>query len=266
MVLSNNTKNKLELYICECINKVLDRKKRQWSSPRPQKDANFKPFHIALLPDDLIRASNFERSFSTSMGLIFEGCARILAEQTFPIVKSQRNLTGRIPTKSNAEIDRVITEINKGNVFSNYETEVKRIVDFTKHDGSALIEKSVISDLYVQDKDGIETFFEIKSPKPNKEQCLNITRKHLWIHSIVKQTFPKTKTYFGIPYNPYGEGNPYKHSFSVKYLDIEHQVLIGKSFWDFVGGDGVYEELLQVFSTVGVKKMAEIKNLIDEPL
>ena len=265
MVLDDKTKNNLESYICECIDGLLNRKRQEFGSVK-KTDASFKPFHMALLSDNLIRMADFERSFSTVMGLIFEGCARIIAETKFVVVKPQRNLTGNIPTKSNAEIDRVITEINKGNIFSNYEDEVRRIVEFTNHDSSADIEKSVITDLYVRDKNGDEVFFEMKTPKPNKEQCLNITRKHLWIHSIVRQSFPKTKTYYAMSYNPYGEeGNQYKHSFSTKYMDVKNQVLIGKPFWDFLGGKDTYEELLQVFSKVGVRKTVEIKKLVDKP-
>lgn len=115
----------------------------------------------------------------------------------------------------------------------------------------------------MQDKNGNEVFFEMKTPKPNKEQCLNITRRHLWIHSIKKQSFPKTKTYYAMSYNPYGEGNKYKHSFSTKYMDVQNQVLIGKQFWDFLGYEGTYEELLEIFSKVGIRKTVEIKKLME---
>ncbi len=263
MVLDDKAKKNLESYICECIDDLLGRKQQEFGLAK-KINAGFKPFHTALLSDDLIRMADFERSFSTCMGIIFEGCAKIIAETKFVTVEPQKTLIGHIPTNTNAEIDRVITEINKGNIFSNYEDEVKRIIEFAKLDGSKDVEKSVISDLYVKDEDGNETFFEMKTPKPNKEQCLNITRKHLWIHCIEKQSFPKIKTYYAMSYNPYGEGNEYKHSFSVNHLDVNGQTLIGRPFWDFLGGKGTYEELLQVFSKVGVRKTVEIKKLIDE--
>lgn len=64
-------------------------------------------------------------------------------------------------------------------------------------------------------------------------------------------------------YNPYEEGNKSKHSFSTKYMDVPNQVLIGKQFWDFLGYEGTCEELLEVFSKVGIKKTVEIKNLME---
>lgn len=262
MALDDKTKKELETYICKWLDDFLIRKKKEWTTVK-KVDAGFKPFHSALLSDSLLKIADFERSFSTTMGLIFEGCASIIAESKYALVTKQSNLTGNIPTNSNAEIDRIVTEINAGNIFSNYTDEVERIVEFTKSDHSKEIEKSIISDLHVKDKNGNEIFFEMKTPKPNKEQCLNITRRHLWIHSIKKQSFPKIKTYYAMSYNPYGEVGEYKHSFSTKYMDVPNQVLIGKQFWDFLGYEGTYEELLEVFSKVGIKKTVEIKKLVE---
>lgn len=99
--------------------------------------------------------------------------------------------------------------------------EVKRIVDLVNRDTSNEISKNVISDLYVKDKDGNEVYFEIKSPKPNKDQCLKVTENHLLIHCMTRRHFPQVKTKYGMAYNPYGEGNKYNHNFSKTFLDIE---------------------------------------------
>ncbi len=263
MALDDKIRENIESYLCEVIDGLVIRKKKQWES-QSSSIAGFKPFHKALLSDDIMMTADFERSFSTVMGIIFEGCASIIAESRFETVRKQNDLIGNIGTDTNAKIDEIITGINKGIIFSNYINKVSEMVEFAKNDKSNPIEKSVISDLYVRDSKDNQVFFELKTPKPNKEQCLNITRKHLWIHCIEKQSFPKTKTYYAMSYNPYGENNPYKHSFSTKYMNVENQVLIGKVFWDFIGGNNAYEELLTIFSKVGIRKTMEIKNLIDE--
>ena len=180
----------------------------------------------------------------------------------FETVVSQHKSIGKIRTDTNAEIDRVTSEIDRGHGLSNYSDEVNRILKFQKSDTSNLVDKTVISDLYVKDKNDNELFFEIKTSKPNKEQCVNITRKHFWIHCQHNRGFPKTKTCYGMPYNPYGEGNKYKHNFAINYLDVGGQVLIGKSFWNFLGGDGVYEELLELFSMIGVEQKRKINDLL----
>ena len=209
----------------------------------------------------MLEFTNFERSFSTVMGIIFENCSSIIAKSRFTVIP-QNKLVGTIPTNTNAEIDKITTRINNGDIFENYIDEVNRIVDFVSNDTSKLVEKSIISDLYLKDKQNNEVFIEIKSPKPNKEQCINVTRKHLCIHAIRRRVFPETKTYFGMAYNPYGNSS-YKHSFSVKYLDISNQVLMGKDFWDFLGGKDTYEELLRIFTDIGKIKSTDIRKMSD---
>lgn len=261
--MDDGTKRRLEAYLCECIDNVLARKREEWDTDVP-KVASFKPFHQAFLSRNMTKMADFERSFSTIMGLAFEGCAFIIAESRFETAEKQKETKGGIPTDTDAEIGRLVAEADKGNVFPNYESEVRRIVELARHDQSKLIEKSVISDLYVRDRDGNQAFFEMKTPKPNKEQCLNIIRKHLWIHCLVNQPFPRTRTCYGMSYNPYGEGNRYRYSFATKYLDFPRQVMLGRQFWDFLGGDNAYSELLQIFSHVGERKVVEIKRLIGE--
>jgi type II restriction enzyme len=41
-------------------------------------------------------------------------------------------------------------------------------------------------------------------------------------------------------------------------LDLDHELLVGKSFWDFVGGEGAYEDLLDCFEQAGVTLRPEI--------
>ena len=38
------------------------------------------------------------------------------------------------------------------------------------------------------------------------------------------------------------------------FFDLNKEVLIGKEFWDFLGGENTYEEILKIFRTVGKRK------------
>ena len=40
----------------------------------------------------------------------------------------------------------------------------------------------------------------------------------------------------------------------MQYMDLEDEVLIGKEFWDIVGGEGTYEEVLEIYQEVGREK------------
>jgi Type II restriction endonuclease, TdeIII len=100
--------------------------------------------------------------------------------------------------------------------------------------------------------------FEIKSPKPNKGQCEEMKTKIMSAVAIRGKT--STRAYWGIPYDPYGAGT-YKHSFAMPYFDFSAtgDVLIGKAFWDELGGAGAYEELLGIYLAVGDKFTERIR-------
>jgi len=43
-------------------------------------------------------------------------------------------------------------------------------------------------------------------------------------------------------------------------LDLENELKVAKEFWDFLGGIGVYEDLLNCFERVGIELRPEIDN------
>jgi hypothetical protein len=49
-----------------------------------------------------------------------------------------------------------------------------------------------------------------------------------------------TRTWWGVPYNPYGRGE-YRWVYPLAFFDFEDEVMLGLTFWDFVGGTGTYE-------------------------
>lgn len=253
MALSKTTLLDLEEGVHEWLDRIVHKKKAEYSKHadtpvEPEKSK--KPFHNVLLPKGVVRASNFERSLSTGLGSAFERCAEIVAKQNFVTVERNHDLTGYVPADTMAEIDNIIHDVSLGKRFPNYRQEVNRIVKLVLSDGSAKVSRDVRSDLYLRDANNNEIYFEIKSPRPNKDQCLNTTRKHLTIQCITQSTFPKVRTYYGMAYNPYGEGE-YRHSFAIKHLDMKNHVLLGRPFWNLLGGKGAYEDVVRVFQKVG---------------
>jgi type II restriction enzyme len=43
-------------------------------------------------------------------------------------------------------------------------------------------------------------------------------------------------------------------------LDLDKELKVGKEFWDFIGGEGAYESLLDCFEKVGIEMREEIDN------
>jgi hypothetical protein len=217
------------------------------------KEGELKPFHESLLPDGILRITEFERSFSTKLGTTFEECARLIAQSAH--IKAERGyrVKGIVTSAAIKQIEEITSKIGSGGMKSKYPDYVKEIIKLSK-DGSGL-ERVSIADLYIETKLGEELFFEIKSPKPNKGQCLEATGRLLQIQAITHRKYPKTKAFYATAYNPYGiKKEEYKHSFVLNYMDLENEVLIGKEFWDMVGEAGTYEDVLSIYQEVGKEK------------
>ncbi len=117
----------------------------------------------------------------------------------------------------------------------------------------------IIADLYFEDNSGREYFFEIKSPKPNKGQCLEVTERLLRTHAANKKGRPEICAYFVMPYNPYGSRKEdYKHGFSIKYLDMKNQVLLDSEFWELIGGSDTHNQLLDIYAEAGRENRKKI--------
>ncbi len=224
---------------------------------RPMRQASkkgeLKPFHESLLPDGLLTISEFERSLSTKLGTTYEECARLIALDNHKYAERGRRVTGKISLQAIRRIEEIISDIGTGGMNSRYLNFVREIVSIAGN--GECVQRTSIADLYIAKKDGTDIFIEIKSPKPNKGQCLEATNRQLQIHGITYNQYPKVKAYFASAYNPYGvDKSTYKHSFAVRYMDIDDEVLLGKEFWDLVGGTGTYEEVLEIYQEVGREK------------
>ena len=65
------------------------------------------------------------------------------------------------------------------------------------------------------------------------------------------------QSFIAIPYNPY-EPKPYSRWTMRGMLDLEHELRVADEFWDFLGGKGVYTDLLNIFEKVGIELRPEI--------
>ena len=100
----------------------------------------------------------------------------------------------------------------------------------------------------------------IKTVKPNIDQTAEAKRDLLKL----KLADPTAKVYFGLYYNPYGHcradynwGPPMR----IFNMATDVCVLIGKDYWDTLGGDGFYEELLDIAERVGADTRQRIDAL-----
>ena len=119
--------------------------------------------------------------------------------------------------------------------------------------------KSVKVDLFLISKTNEVFMFDLKTVKPNKGDFISYKRNMLeWLAVYFFQNpQAKVNTIISIPYNPY-EPKPYVRWTMKGMLDSKHKVMVAEQFWDFLGGVGVYIDLLDCFEKAGIELRPEI--------
>lgn len=234
--------------------KVLKKEPKKERLLKEAKSGKLKPFHQAILPPEAVRLFRFERSFSTALGSTFEECAKLIALDHHQEVIRNKVLIGKISKECLAEIERVRSLIDKGHGI-DYPMLVKKILSSNSREEVSI---RTITDIYFKTFNGNEFYFEIKSPKPNKGQGIEVTDRLLRTHALRRLGPPHVNTFYAMAYNPYGTRAMYKHSFAINHLDFENQVRIEDEFWDLIGGRETFSELLKIYSEVGREKGRQI--------
>ncbi len=208
------------------------------------------PFHDALVPGITLLG---ERSFSTRLGNLHEKIAAVVAAEIHSEVRQPHDLSGAIPVLSREFITQRISALERRDAQPNAPYEREQIFS---HFGNEVNAGTRI-DLYTTHA-GEGHYFEIKSAKPNKGQCIEMKQRLLTALAIRRQE--STHTLWGVPYNPYGKGE-YRWVYPLAFFDFEHEVMLGEPFWDFAGGAGTYEELLGVYTEVGEEFAERLREL-----
>jgi Type II restriction endonuclease, TdeIII len=204
------------------------------------------PFHDALVPGITLLG---ERSFSTRLGNLHEKVAALVAAEVHAEVQQPHDLSGAIPVLSREFITQRISALERREAQPDAHYEREQIYG---HFGNKVNAATRI-DLYIRTLGGEDHYFEIKSAKPNKGQCSEMKSRLLTALAIRRQD--STHARWGVPYNPYGRGE-YRWVYPLAFFDFEHEVMLGEPFWNFIGGAGTYQELLEVYRQVG-KAFAE---------
>jgi len=232
-------------------------------------ETNAMPFHYRLLGKDRMALFSFVHSVNTMLGQsIFEQVGEIIAKARNEEAKAQyKDFSGFISKQAVLKIDEIMRELKSAARSPNQNKEVSEIVSVaTAGEMGKEVKKRI--DLFVKAKDGTEYYIELKTAKPNIDVFKSVKRQLLeWVAMRAsKDSNVKIKTIVAIPYNPY-EPEPYERWTLQGLFDLQHEVMVGEEFWDFLGGKGTYEDLLNVFEGAGLElydeideKMRSIKN------
>ena len=233
------------------IKKLISRKLENFK----EKDDMNKPFYFALLSEKNVLTASFLASLYTSLGSFWEQFAKEIAKYNF-VSATKETVRGKISTQSRSEIDSILDELDSKKIKPNITREIQRIKKYNQGNKDNISQEV---DLILKDEHGRYTFFELKSTKPNKNE-MKAAKRDLLKLALMKNG---AKVYLGIPYNPYFSGK-YKRWTVKKFFKEGDDFLIGKQFWDYLGGENTYEDLLAIFKEVGNELEEEFQKFIDE--
>ncbi|MGB3267811.1 MAG: TdeIII family type II restriction endonuclease [Microcoleus sp.] len=254
----------LEVFIENLVNEYrgrlipkLDIPAAYLSSPSSTEQSEL--LQTALVPSELLRINEFERAFSSHLGTTYEECAKLIALEHHQEASRSYEISGEVSIEAIHEIERQIAlfeqSADKNANKPAFEEMIEAVLEAPKTNHLVTRSVTVKADLYVLSRDGRKFFFEIKGSKPNKGQCLEVIQRLLRYHLLCGQSRPDAQSYYAMAYNPYGPNrSDYKWSVARKYTPFDQAIIMGQEFWNIIGGETAYEELLDIYQELGQEK------------
>jgi len=214
------------------------------------------PFLAKIMQDSKqVAAYSFIHSMATTLGMsVYEQVSKIIAAPHFDIAETSYDVVGTISNEENTVISNIIQEIKNGRRAADKDREIREILACNSTTGNR---HKVRADLFLK-KGTQEYYIEIKTAKPNIDVFSKSKQKLLEWVALRKR--PIT-TILAIPYNPYYP-DPYSRFTMQGYLDEEKELFVAEKYWELLGGQGAYTDLLKVFDEVG----KEVKDKIQEKI
>jgi type II restriction enzyme len=196
-------------------------------------------------------------SLLTSFGTtIFEPVAVVLAKTKFAKAEKQFIVGDEIFSDCQTQITEIVNNLTIGGFpdkLSNLNLLKKSL------SGKINKIKPAKVDLYVESKKGEVYLFDLKTVKPNKNDFEKFKQTLLeWAGiCLTKDKTIKINTLLGIPYNPFYP-KPYQTWTMRAMIDTKYELKVAEEFWDFLGGQGTYTDLLDCFERAGIELRPEI--------
>lgn len=217
------------------------------------------PFHARLLGKDRLALFKFIQSLNTGFGTtIYEPVALALAKENFKSATAQAVAGNQISVKAQAEIQKIMDRLTAADATPNKSEEIERVRAVANSGKMAKVKPTKV-DLMFESKSGEYFLCDIKTVKPNIGNFKEFKRTLLEWAAVMLVGAPdaKVNTFVAIPYNPYAP-KPYNRWTIRGMLDLQSELKVAEEFWDFLGGENTYDDLLDCFERVGVELRDEI--------
>lgn len=200
---------------------------------------------------------SFMQSLLTTFGSsIFEPVAAALAKTRFAKVETQYTVGDSIYANCQKSVQDIVNKLTY-NPKPDKVTEAQILRQTLS--GSTNKLKAAKVDLFVETAEGEQYLFDLKTAKPNKGGFQELKQTLLtWVGiAYTQDKNAQIHTAIAIPYNPYAP-KPYQFWTMAGMLDLEEELYVAEKFWDFLGGEGAYDDLLLCFEKAGIELRPEI--------
>jgi len=223
------------------------------------------PFHTRLLGKDRLALYSFIHSLSTNFGTaIFQPVAVALAEKRFKRVQTQVKAGSVISERAQLEIQKIMDNLTTATTTPDKPEEISAIRKVCQEGRMRKVKPTKI-DVLLESKKGELYLIDIKTAKPNVGEFKGFKRMLLEWAAATLAANPKVEvnTLIAIPYNPY-EPQPYNRWTIRGMLDLKNELKVAQEFWDFLGGEGACQDLLDCFERVGIELRPEIDKYFEK--
>lgn len=253
VALTEPTRAAVATYFTGVVERALRRRieLEPWDLEQEKSD---RPIDFALVPEEVWKASKFERSYTTSRGSAWEEIAVLIAADNFGHAERNSRYVGELYQGQLTQIQRILNELESRARAPDWDDELASVLDSEAGD---LVQVTVVADVHVWDDHGHREFFEVKAPRPNSDQTKVSKEKMLKLSAMLGRTC----AYYALPYNPYGTRAAYRHAPPGRWFNMraDEVVLMGDDFWDRLGGSGTLDEVFEILEAVGAPLRERIR-------
>jgi len=236
------------------------RSKMEEKIEKYSRETSSMPFLTRLIQnDERVASYSLIHSWATTLGQsMYEELAVIISQGNCDESDNHVKMGGGISDSRKTVINGIMRDLRNGTREPDKIKESKEILA-TSNKGEKFQKEGNIADFYMS-RNKQEYYFEIKTVKPNIDVFTASKKKMLdWVARKDKDI----KSIVALPYNPYAP-KPYARFTEQNLYDKKEEFLVGKEFWDFLGGKGVYEELLDLFDKVGKEYKTKLNKMLTE--
>lgn len=203
------------------------------------------PFYPLFLSDDELLGFKKERSLTTKFGQgFYPQLAKLIGEDKYEQVTLNHEIRGDLNSAAYEMLEQIVTELRHKQRTPERAGELR---DILASRGGGMSERLAVCDVFIGDFRHGPLCIELKGPTPNLDTAAGAKRNMLYFLAIMnRKGYNNPQAFLGFYYNPWIRREAYDHWTTKQIMDMDREVLMGAELWDYIGGPGTFEELVDI--------------------